>query len=52
VAAELAALRRGELPACACCTRDRQRRNALDRLHAQDQAARLAGELTGLLGVA
>jgi hypothetical protein len=51
VAAELAALRRGELPACACCTREAARRNALDRLHAQDQITRIASELVDLIGV-
>jgi hypothetical protein len=52
VAAELVALRRGEVPVCACCTRDQRRRNALDRLHAQDQIIRIASELTDLIGVA
>jgi hypothetical protein len=52
VAAELAALRRGEVPVCACCTFDRQRRNALDQLHAQDQIADIARALVDLIGVA
>jgi hypothetical protein len=41
IGAERVALARGEVP-CACCTREKRRRDALDRLHAQDQLARIA----------
>ena len=51
VGAELAALARGEVPVCACCTTAVVRRAALDRLHAQAQHAAIAGELTDLVGV-
>jgi hypothetical protein len=51
IGGELAALARGEVPACQCCTREVARRNALDRLHAQRQLAAIASELVALIGV-
>jgi hypothetical protein len=45
VAAELAAIKRGDVWPCACCTSHEDRRPALDRLHDQDQRTRIARAL-------